>query len=1648
MTYIRSNRILSATLPTLAVMVLGATLYAPAQEDRPDDSARRKTAEPVPAQAPNPEPSPTKPVNELSDVGSVQAEWFPSVPLTVFDGETDAVEPWALCTNQGALLVAAESRAKGRVLLARSEDGGGSWQTAVELTRIAPNRANRVSVGAGGTLASGRLVLALHEWNEQPGNVTWIEEKPVGTHHYSWSGFRRHSTLRVLKSDDQGRTWNPATCSLEGGPIAPAGMGRVFESGNVAWMPVFGPADEQEMDAALSGAGLMRSDDGGASWRFSHWMARANVKQQIAYGPGEITVLPNGTWLGMLQANHRRLGDYARPRISRTASSDGGQTWSAPTATLLGPRPTLAQLDRGQLMVGTRQDRGIIFSILLNAGTDLLYQDQLWETIWYEGGERGGLNLLKLDDDSLLATHHWMDPTHPSRCEIRSQVVKRRPEFRMPLPEPSPQAPREEEWVMAEAFQVPDIAAAPGGTKAQTLLKLKSGDWIAIGMATVIEGTGAHGFSNKDFVAVRAPALKGPWKKVGELTPLADVVGDATGSNMPRPMMQTRSGRLLLPVTHGAWNSPDRDMHLLYSDDDGATWGSLGLLGQQIGMRLLSSAQRIEQLADGRLLWILQVGREDWQPAKGNLLCVTSSDDGGSWQPLTWFGRAHDKHYAGLPSGRDSYIRTPEGQLLKTTKGHWLGMYREERGSPVPGGRPGEPVGMPNLMLTRSEDGRHWTPAFGFLGVEPDMAVLPGGAILAAYREDNLATAWLSYDHGRTWQWQTDFCEVPWRRAAIEAHGQWPPGGEAAVRVLDDTTAVTICESGLLPTGKPLPKGFEGTKELHGRLQVRFFRRVKVADRQDDRGADKTDADAQGTDADAAKPTNLVLRRGYEYWPLPNYGGPDECKDEDDKIQLTDGQTFYQRGRIWGDKSTVGWSAGVNTPVVMLFDLGAEATLSELRFNTTGGGSAGVVDVGLRVYVSLDNQTYVIAGERAPPERPDTGECRGAQMVVPLAGARARYVAVAAMAPAPFYFVFVDEIELLGVTPADPKSTLPVQPGVPASGAKGLQQVLAGGRRSLDRLTQITAPIARHIAAWPAEFARNQNEELQQVLAKAITQHKEYDRLLAELTAGHRVRARQVYGDDVLAWEVPPDDAFTPLSLPEQVKPRQSATIHTVINGYEATALGVANLTEEMLPLQVGVSGGAAGAPKMSVRVARFAQTYTRIVPDILLAGDSPQTVPPGESRMVWLETESAGVKPGTYPFEIEVGLGGQRRRVPLTVRVHNVTLSRETPLATGNWSDLNTGDSPPYQNLTRVRDEMLANRITVGALTAYPLPKKDAEGRVLRPLQLDFTDLDKALAFHRDFPQVSFFFSFDSHSSRPHRDWFGPAEWMSDEFQEIYREWLGAIIQRIKQSGRGYDQFCFMNFDETMDAKVGQLCRLAHSVDPKVRIMITVPQASREATQGLVSAGMNVFCYHAPRLELGNGPEGMDILTAEGRELWLYNAADAAHGVGKEPDPLGYYRYLHWTAFRHGATGAHFWNMLWNNGRSPVWSDEPIGTAYYPMVYCQGPGYPAPPADVQTDETVIPSRRWRHVRMGIEDYMLLRMARERIAALGDAGAKHQVQLDEIVITVLKNRSVDRSLFRDQRRELVELVERLVSTPQPATPSNTSPTKPTKPTKE
>ena len=775
----------------------------------------------------------------------------------------------------------------------------------------------------------------------------------------------------------------------------------------------------------------------------------------------------------------------------------------------------------------------------------------------------------------------------------------------------------------------------------------------------------------------------------------------------------------------------------------------------------------------------------------------------------------------------------------------------------------------------------------------------------------------------------------------------------------------------------------------------------------------------------AAQERNLVLNRPYTYHPEARYA---HCRDEADATtHLTDGYTSYEAAKMWTRKSTVGWIEGVDVPIVIHFDLGEEATLSELRVSVGGSGGAARMDagLGLQVYVSLDDRGYVLAGEIPVP--PQEQRFLNRQMRVPISAGgrmekvRARYVALVAKAPPPFYCILCDEVEIMGQAPADPESSLPIASAISASGAKGLQQVLSGGMRASNLMRDLTAAMERHIACWPEDLADAQRKELADFRRRVLADAKTYDALRSDLTKRHCERARQVYGKDTLIWETVPDGRFTMLSLPQMVSVPQSASIHTVVNALEATALGVANLTDKALPLEVSVSGSESAVPKVTPRVARFfVTTNAMYVPDALLAADCPQEIPAGESKLVWLSAESTGARPGAHGYQVTVKVGDDIREIPLDVHVHNVTLPPETPLSTGNWSYLTVGN-PLCE---AVRDSMLEHRITAGVAhpTAGASPKKDGKGNVLRPVQVDFAEMDRAIEFHKGFPQLGWYLPFD------HPDYLaryvGNAEWMSEEFQEICREWIPLIVGRIKASGRDYDAFYFQVLDETLDEKVAQICKLVHSVDPKVRVMITIPRASAAGTKHLVEAGIDIYCHHATTAGIDNDapPDGYPILSSGGRELWFYAAADARCGSGKERDPLDFYRLTHWLAFRHGATGVHFWNML--NSKTSGWIDETIHETYWPFVYTITERRPAP-GDVKTAEKVIPSRRWEYVRMGIEDYMLLVMAKEKIDALGKAGASHQETFDGIVKTVLTNRAGDRNLFRTKRRKLVELVEKL-----------------------
>lgn len=752
----------------------------------------------------------------------LNSEWLPDLPVVAISADKNAAEPLLISSLSGTLTVAAESRAGDArtIVLAQSRDGGRTWDSPREVARA--GEGNRITAGAGGALPSGRLILALHEWSEKPGKVDWVREEPRGVHHYSWKGFQRESQLEVLTSDDEGKTWTKAACDLSRGPIAPSAMGSVFAAKGKLWMAVYGPADRVEMDAALSSAGLMRSDGDGLTWRFSHWVARADLKALTGYGPGGIVVMPDGTWLGMLQADLRGRGDYTKPRVCRIVSRNGGKTWSAPEIKMIGTATSLVVLDKDHVILGS-ESSGVTFNLFVDAGASLLYQDHLWRG----GGARGGLRLAKGRDATVLCVYNWLT----SQAEVRLQVLRSKASPEVDTSRPSRVAASGKpkwRWEMAEGYQVPDMAEAPAGLRMRTLMKLKSGDWMCIGSTGTIEAPGlSYGFGASGLAVMRAPAIEGPWNKVVDL-PIPEEVGGihdpGTGMGMPSFLWQHSSGRLFLP-----FSAKDRvDVFLTYSDDEGRTWNSLGSMTSTTGLPDVREADVMVEQKDGSIVLPMTTGA-GWEPGvAAHPFYIRSADRGRTWSdPLFWarWATYPPTPYEGLPYVRAGDIR--ETALAIVSDKLWLGIYREMRGAPVPE----DYIDFGQVNLTRSEDGgRTWKPSFGFIGCEPALAATPDGAIFCADRQLDHASVWISYNQGRTWQVQEDPAEVPWGRGAGQ-HGQWPPGGESTVRVLDEKTVVVITDTGLIPSGMTLPEGYKGTRELYGRAQVRFFRRAPATEK-------------------------------------------------------------------------------------------------------------------------------------------------------------------------------------------------------------------------------------------------------------------------------------------------------------------------------------------------------------------------------------------------------------------------------------------------------------------------------------------------------------------------------------------------------------------------------------------------------------------------------------------------------------------------------------------------------------------------------------------------------------------------------------------------------------------------------------------------
>ena len=377
-------------------------------------------------------------------------------------------------------------------------------------------------------------------------------------------------------------------------------------------------------------------------------------------------------------------------------------------------------------------------------------------------------------------------------------------------------------WQLAELVQVPVVPEVASSFVPRGLIKLASGEWGCHGKDGQRDVPNPYDIEISALPWARAPRLTGPWQRVSTIAFDDLPAHPTTGHGCLSASVQLRSGRILIPMRvlpQDVSEISKWDECIVYSDDEGATWQHTDTLKSQLGApsAVSSGMSSLFELQDGSLVWPIGYYLEEtdveqcgWAGTSQAYVC--SYDQGLTWGDLTFTFKQYG----------DVMFREAGVRIL--ANGEWLACARcEDQGFAQD--RNLGPFGMPTYVISRSDDGKNWSePRLSVNGVELAMEVLPGGALLFAWRDNNYAAVRLSYDHGHTWGPYYDPFEVPWKRRAAAAHGQWPPGGTPRIQVLDECTAVVAYETGIAPNGAvidPPPPD----SEFQGWIAVRFLRR-------------------------------------------------------------------------------------------------------------------------------------------------------------------------------------------------------------------------------------------------------------------------------------------------------------------------------------------------------------------------------------------------------------------------------------------------------------------------------------------------------------------------------------------------------------------------------------------------------------------------------------------------------------------------------------------------------------------------------------------------------------------------------------------------------------------------------------------------------
>lgn len=423
-------------------------------------------------------------------------------------------------------------------------------------------------------------------------------------------------------------------------------------------------------------------------------------------------------------------------------------------------------------------------------------------------------------------------------------------------------------------------------------------------------------------------------------------------------------------------------------------------------------------------------------------------------------------------------------------------------------------------------------------------------------------------------------------------------------------------------------------------------------------------------------------------------------------------------------------------------------------------------------------------------------------------------------------------------------------------------------------------------------------------------------------------------------WTKPLELNVEPDEKPESVRDIDKLTITASINEFEPTNFIVTNWLDAPLRFRITVSdlqseeGVRIANEKIEVRFAEFIESWEeRLLADALPLANQAciLTVPPGESRQVWLIVDCHDAAPSDYrgritvmPLESFADIAP--KSIELELKIWNIIFPNIHPLKIF-LSDYDV-------NFPGMVKDMTEHYVNVFHVSNMPGPGGN------------YAAQDEQIRREGKHGMIYF----ETWAFRDSDEWKTPAG------REKFKKWMADWSTHLREElGLNYKDYCLHIYDEQSGSTVDDYIaarQLIQEVDPNIKDIVTASPATTLDELKRMNPYVDIWSPFLPTLE---DETKVEFYRNTGKPVWPYICAEDK----KERDIYSYYRLFLWRVWEYGFHGCFVWTYIRDNAwRSRFWD----GGMVYPGQY-----------------GVIPSRRWEMFREGLDDYLYLYLLQQMV---------------------------------------------------------------------